>query len=36
MIKYKSILFDDTEIEVTPQNLEVSILMLYSPDRGMI
>ncbi len=36
MIKYKNILLDDSEIKMAPQNLEVSVLMLYSPDSGMI
>jgi hypothetical protein len=32
MYKYKNLVFDDEFIKLTPENLEVSILINYSPD----
>ena len=34
--KYKNLVFDEEVIKITPENLEVSILINYTPDQRMI
>ena len=34
--KYRDLLHDNQLIQVKPENFELSILIQYSPDRGMI
>lgn len=36
MYKYKNLVFDEELIKFTPENLEVSILINYSPDQRLI
>lgn len=36
MYKYKNLVFDEEVIKITPENLEVAILINYSPDQRMI
>lgn len=36
MYKYKNLVFDEETVTVTPENLEVSILINYSPDARQI
>ena len=36
MYQYKNLVFDEEVIQITPENLEVSILIQYSPDQRMI
>ena len=36
MYKYKNLVFDEELIKISPENLEVSILINYSPDARRI
>ncbi len=36
MYKYKNLVFDEELIKVTPENLEIAIVINYSPDQRMI
>ncbi len=36
MYKYKNLVFDEELIKISPENLEVSIIIDYSPDARRI